>query len=127
MASQDDILTAHKNLAIAMNKQAEISSALAGNSVAYAISVPTVLTPVQRLVSITLITAGSANGMIYDTNILGKTTAPIGIIPSGGSAPTAPIAFGIPISYGIYIVPGTGQQISVNYSRSTTPVTNSVI
>ncbi len=123
MASNDDILTAHKNFAIALAKQAEISSALAGNSVAYALSVPTVITPAQRLVSITLITVGSANGMIYDTNILGKTTAPIGIIPSGASAPTAPIAFGIPISYGIYIVPGTGQQISVNYSRSTMPVT----
>lgn len=65
-----------------------------------------------RMCTISIITAGSASGTIYDANSTAITTAPIFTIPMTAAV----IVINLPVTNGIVVSPGTGQVVTVSYS-----------
>ena len=64
-----------------------------------------------RVVNVSVIVAGSTAGTIYD-NSGTATTYPVCSIPNSVGVFT----INMPVQYGIYVVPGTGQTVTVSYS-----------
>ena len=113
-ASLDDLLTAVKLLVGATNSQTQNTTLLAGALDFWNITSPTVIKPsAGRIVNISVIVAGSANGTVYDATSTSDTTRPIYSI---AHANTGIQNVNLPCQYGIYIVPGTGQTLSGSYS-----------
>lgn len=112
-ASLSDILTAVKNIVTALATEAQNYLNVHGAVNAANISVPTVVKPIAgRIARLSVINAGSATGLIYDGNSLTATTRPLAVIPSAVEI----IEINFPFSFGLLIVPGTGQTVSVSYS-----------
>ena len=79
------------------------------------ISVPTVVKSSKgRVASVSVTTAGSGNGVIYDSSQLTVLTAPIYVIP--GAISPEPYNVNLPVDSGIVAVPSAGQVIAVNWS-----------
>lgn len=113
MASLDDILTAAKNIVTAINGLATTYTAVNGALSAQAISIPTVVSSkAGRLATVSITTAGSAAGTIYDSASLTDTSRPIGVIPNMVEIGSV----NLPVAYGIVVVPGTGQVVTVGYA-----------
>lgn len=111
-ASTADLLTALKNVAQALNDQITANNRLAGNQVAQNISTPTLISAAAgRLVKVSVLVAG-AEGRIYDSNSATNTTRPLAVIP----ATEGIVEIGLPASFGLYVVPGAGQSVTVGYS-----------
>ena len=116
MASLGDILTTQKNGVVAINNIFQALSALNPTATSATVTSSTlVLTGAGRLLSFSVVVAGSANGLIYNSGT-----------PTGGSASNALVA--TPTTVGVYaanlvftnglvIAPGTGQSINVTYSQ----------
>jgi hypothetical protein len=114
-ASPSDILTAIKNIVTALNNAAQTYLDINGLTVLTHITAPTVLkTSAGRVVNVSVTTAGSATGFIYDSKQLGITTNPLYVIPD--TVATEPYQVNMPAKNGILVVPGTGQAVSVSYS-----------
>lgn len=116
MASLGDILTTQKNGVIAINNIFQALSALNPTVTSATVNSSTlVIAGSGRLISFSVVVAGSANGLIYNAGT-----------PSGGTAANALVA--TPTTIGVYaanmvftnglvIAPGTGQSINVTYSQ----------
>lgn len=116
MASLGDILTTQKNGVVAINNIFQALSALNPTVTSATVTSSTlVITGSGRLISFSVVVAGSANGLIYNAGT-----------PSGGTAANALVA--TPTTVGVYaanmvftnglvIAPGTGQSINVTYSQ----------
>jgi hypothetical protein len=116
MASLDDILTTQKNGVVAINNVFQALAVLNPTTTSSTVTSSTlIITGSGRLLSFSVVVAGSANGLIYNTGT-----------PSGGSASNALVA--TPTTVGVYpvnmvftgglvIAPGTGQSINVTYSQ----------
>ena len=116
--SSSDVTTA-QNLVQAMYTVANTIVSIAGQINFPAIDATTlVLNGQGRVCMVSITTAGSATGTIYDANNLTDTSRPIWTIPT---TVTNPLWVNIPVSYGIVVVPGTGQVITVTYSKQTRP------
>ena len=113
MASLSDLLTAAKNIASAINGVAQTYTNVQGARVFQKVTTTTaVSTSAGRLAMISVTTAGSTTGTIYDAADVATTTRPIYIIPM-----TVGVVFvNLPVVYGIVVVPGTGQNVTVSYS-----------
>ena len=112
-ASLADILTAAKNLVVAINTQTQSNLMLAGQQVSANIATPTIVfTGAGRLVKVSIIAAGSGGSVCYDANRLTDLSAPLHT--SIGSVGVYEI--GIPFSNGLLVVPGSGQTVTVVYS-----------
>ncbi len=113
MASLSDILTTAKNIATAINGVAQTYVAVQGARVQQNITGNTVVNNAAgRLAMVTVTTAGSSVGVIYDANDTSTTTRPIYTIPN-----TVGVVFvNLPVVYGIVVTPGTGQAVTVSYS-----------
>ncbi len=111
-ASLSDLLTAAKNIVIAINALAQDYLNVQGIANAYALTTSTLVKGEPgRVATVVVLVAGSGPGVIYDT-ISTATTKPIYNIPT-----TAGVYFvNMPCSYGITVVPGTGQTVTVSYS-----------
>lgn len=112
-ASTSDILTTLKNIVTALNAATQAYLNVNGQSDYAAITAATVVksTP-GRIASVSITVAGSAPGIVYDGATTGATTRPVWIIPN-----TVGEAFvNFPMSYGILVVPGSGQTVAVSYS-----------
>jgi len=115
MASTDDLLTALKNVVIALNnanqfyKQGYSQKSFLGMSASTVIS-----TAGGRVYSINVTTAGTTSGAIYDNN----TTTGIGasnliaVIPNS----VGEININWPFFNGLVYVPGSGQVASISYT-----------
>ena len=114
-ASLSDILTAIKNLVIAVNGAAQAYLNVNGQSTLEGITTATVvkISP-GRVCTVSVITAGSATGMVYDSNATSNTTAPLYVIPT--TVGTAPYVVNMGCNSGILVVPGTGQKVTVGWS-----------
>lgn len=155
MASLDDLLTATKNIVVAINNSstiggnvvtaldnlnttlgtveaelvvidatlATVASAIntaatdfllvSGTSSRAAINASTLVSSVPgRLVRVSITTAGSSTGTIYDSSSTGTLTKPIWAIPNTIGI----VDVSIPVGIGIVVVPGTGQVVTVTYS-----------
>ena len=113
MSSLNDILTAAKNIVTALNTAAQTYLNVNGSRVASGVSAATLIaTGAGRVASISVTTAGSAVGAVYDANATGVTTNPVYTIPM-----TVGVVFvNIPVINGIVVAPGTGQVVTVIYS-----------
>lgn len=112
-ASLSDILTAAKNIVTAINGLAQSYNEVQGS-----ISVPAVsaLTQISqkggRVASISVTTAGTSTGLVYDSNAATVTTRPVYVIPEAVGV----YVVNLPVSYGVLVQPGTGQVLTVSYS-----------
>jgi hypothetical protein len=118
MASTDDLLTAQKNGVQAFNNFSQVTRSLRGTTNSLEISTETYLNTTFGWVgSISVIAAGSTNGVIYDANSI--TSAITGtrllIIPSSTAVGTI-IQVNMPVNKGIVVAPGSGMILAVSYS-----------
>lgn len=112
-SSLDDILTATKNIVTALNNATQTYLTVSGAQNYTRISSTAVASvKAGRLVVVSITTAGSSVGTIYDANTVGVTTSPLYIIPNAVGI----VQVNLPVSYGIVVVPGTGQVVTISYS-----------
>lgn len=116
MASLDDILTTQKNGVVALNNVFQALAVLNPTATSATVTSSTlILAGKGRLLSFSVVVAGSANGTIYNAGT-----------PTGGAAANALVA--TPTTLGVYpvnmiftdglvVAPGTGQSINVTYSQ----------
>jgi hypothetical protein len=112
-SSMSDILSAVKNIVLAITTEADDFLSVNGKTNLCAITSPTIVKTTQgRLASVSVIVAGSAQGMIFDGNTLASTANPICPIP----AIIGVFKANLPVNFGILVVPGSGQTVSVFFS-----------
>ena len=112
-ASTSDVLTAIKNIVTALATEAANFLNVNGQVNAADISVPTVVSiKVGRIASVSVIIAGSSTGLVYDGATLTTTTKRMYVIPNTVGV----FVVNLPVSFGILIVPGSGQIVTVSYS-----------
>lgn len=116
-ASTSDVLSAIKNIVLALATAAQNYLNVQGAKNAAAISTPTVIkTSAGRIASVSIIVAGSGTGLIYDGATLSAATKPLWIIPEAAKSNGEPYVVNLPVSFGLLVVPGTGQTVTVSYS-----------
>lgn len=114
-ASLSDILTPIKNIVTALATEAQNYLNVQGAVNAAGITAPTIVSSkAGRIASVSVIVAGSGAGSIYDAVSLSDTTKPIYIIPT--AVADEPYVVNMPISFGIVVVPGGSQTVTVSYS-----------
>lgn len=113
-ASTSDVLTALKNLVIAVNNLAQNYLNVNGALNAANLSATTVVKgSAGRIASISVTTAGAAFGYLYDGATATSLTKPIYIIPEAVGL----YVVNLPVSFGILYVPGPGgMHATVSYS-----------
>lgn len=112
-ASLSDILTAAKNVVTAVNALAQTYLNVQGAQNFAGLTADTaVKTTAGRIAVISVIVAGSATGMVYDSAATGNTTKPLFVIPMTVGV----YIVNLPASFGITIAPGTGQTVSGSFS-----------
>ena len=116
-ASTSDVLSAIKNIVTALSTAAQNYLNVQGLITRAAITAPTVLkTTAGRVCQVSIIVAGSGTGMVYDAAATGATTKPLWVIPESAQTDSEPYIVNMPASFGILVVPGSGQTVSVSYS-----------
>lgn len=115
MATLDDIVTVQKNGVIGLNNLSATVSYVTGEQTSATVTASTlVIAAPGRLISFSVVVAGSASGLIHNAattslaaagNAFVATPTTIGVYPCGQH-----------FSSGLVIVPGTGQSINVTYS-----------
>lgn len=115
--SLSDILTALKNLVLAVNANTALVASINGISTKEGITAATVLkTSAGRVAAVSIIVAGSTSGMIYDAMQTTITTSPLWVIPAAAASNGEPYVVNMATDSGILVVPGTGQTVTVNWS-----------
>lgn len=114
-ASASDILSTLKNVVTALNTASQAYLNVQGQANSVAITSATVVkSSAGRICSVSVITAGSTTGAIYDSATTGATTKPLYVIPE--AVATEPYVVNLPAAFGILVVPGTSQKVTVSYS-----------
>lgn len=115
MAVIDDILTAAKNIVTAINGLGTTYSRVEGNQTSQKIasSATQVFTGQGRVVRASVTKAGTTDAALYDSSNTASITKPIGFVPKAGNI----IEIGIPVINGLVVVPGTGQELVIIYSK----------
>lgn len=108
-----DLFTAAQNLVRAINNVATTYLNVQGLGSVANISAATLVKPSGgRVCTVSITSAGTTVGAIYDTNQVAATTPPVYAIPN-----TIGVHFvNLPTSYGIVVAPGTGQVVTVSWS-----------
>ena len=112
-ASLSDFLTVLRQLTQAINAAALQYLNIQGAQNAAVISTPTLIHAGSgRICVVSVTTAGSTAGRIYDSTSPSATVTPIYVIPNvlGVTVPN------LPYSFGLVVAPGTGQVVTVSYS-----------
>jgi len=113
-ASLSDILTTQKNGVVAVNGISQASLRNLGTQTSLTVTAATVIfTGSGYMVNFSVVVAGSAAGVIYDSN----STSPL----AQDALCAVPATVGVTktgqiFTNGLVIVPGTGQSINVTYS-----------
>lgn len=108
-----DLLTTAQNLVQAVNNAATTFLNVQGKRTVSNISTATLVSPVGgRVCKISITTSGTTVGHVYDTNQVSATTPPVYTIPNSSGV----VDVNMPVSFGIVVVPGTGQVVAVSYS-----------
>lgn len=112
-ASLTDLLTTGKNIVTAINGLVTTYIGLQGIQVANGITTTTLVTTKPgRLKKVSVVVAGSAAGVSYDSNSTAALANPIcALLATAGV-----YDIDIPFVNGLVIVPGTGQTVTVSYS-----------
>lgn len=117
MATIDDILTTQKNGVIAINNLSQIfKSYNEGETTSQTVTSTTLIVAGSgRLVSVTVVIQGSANGFVYNSSTVAGVAASNALCAST-SADVGAYAVGAKFTNGLVVAPGTGQSINVTYS-----------
>jgi hypothetical protein len=111
--SLSDLLTALKNLVVAVNALTQTYTNVMGALNASAIAATTLVkSGAGRIAVLSVTSAGSTPGLVYDGATLTALTKPIGVIPNT----TGTYTINLPVSFGLIVSPGTGQVVTVGYS-----------
>jgi hypothetical protein len=112
-ASASDILTTLKNLVTGLANLTQQYLNVEGVLNFAGLTAPTVVKATSgRIARVSVIVAGSAPGMIYDGATLTATTKPLDVIPNTVGV----YELNMPTSFGLLVVPGSGQTVSGSYS-----------
>jgi len=112
-ASLSDILTVAQNIAQAINTLVQGYLNVQGAQNFTGLTAATVVKQsAGRIANISVIVAGSATGMVYDSAATGNTTKPLFVIPTTVGV----YVVNLPASFGVTISPGTGQTVSGSFS-----------
>lgn len=113
MASLSDILTAAKNVVTAINGAAQAYTSVQGTQNSGNLTAATLvyLGP-TRICTVSVTTAGSSVGNIYDAFLAGATTNLLYVIPNTIGV----YVVNMPVSSGLAVSPGSGQAVVVSYS-----------
>jgi hypothetical protein len=115
MSNLDDILTATKNIVVALNNANSFYKQQFAQSSKTNLSANTLLAAnAGRLYTISVTTAGSTAGAVYDANSIANASASNLITNIPATAGT--ITFNWPYANGLVYKPGTGQVASISYS-----------
>lgn len=115
MATLDDILTTQKNGVIGLNNLNQTYAYLGGKLTSSTVTAQTVIaTGSGRLVSISVVVAGTAAGTINNAQTAALSAASNALV----SIPTTIGVYqcGCAFTNGIVVTPGTGQSVNVTYS-----------
>lgn len=113
MASLTDILTSAQNIATAIGSALQGYLNVQGVQNSANIQATTLVkSSAGRVAMVSILTGGSASGTIYDTNTVTSVIRPVFTIPNTPGV----IFVNMPTSYGILVVPGSGQAVTVSYS-----------
>lgn len=113
MASLTDILTAAKNVVTAINGLGQTYLNVQGALSYTDLSATTLVhATAGRICNVIVTTAGSAPGAVYDTTNTVSPNNLVYVIPNTVGVYTV----NFPINYGIVVVPGTGQVVSISHS-----------
>lgn len=114
MSSLSDILSAAKNIVVAINSASQTYLKVQGNSRSDTLTSTTLVSSGQgRLASISVVVAGSADGMVYDSNAVASLTSAMVVIDNVLGVTLV----NMPYDNGLVIVPGTGMTVVVSYSE----------
>ena len=112
-ASLSDILTTAQNMVVAINNVATTYLTVQGKSNVADISVPTVVkSSPGRLVRVSVTQTGNVTGAIYDNTVGNSTLRTLYVIPTTLGVEEV----NIPANYGISVIPGAGQVVTVSFS-----------
>ena len=112
-ASLSDVITVAQNIAQAINTLAQGYLNVQGAQNFAGLTAATVVkTTSGRVAVISVIVAGSAPGMVYDSAAVANTTKPLYVIPNTVGV----YVVNLPASFGVTISPGTGQTVSGSFS-----------
>lgn len=115
--SLSDLLTAAQNIVKGISALTQNYLNVQGVMNFAGIAVPTVIKPSSgRVCRISITTAGSATGMVYDGATLQATSKPLWVIPTVAASDGEPYEVQLPTNFGLLVVPGTGQVVAGSYS-----------
>lgn len=113
MAMLSDVVTVGQNIVTAINALAKTYLSVQGAKNAADISTASLVsTGAGRLATVSVTTAGSGAGAIYDAAAPSATTNKLYTIPDVVGV----YLVNLPTSYGIVIAPGSGQVVTIGYS-----------
>lgn len=111
--SLSDLLTTAQNIVKAINALAQNYLNVQGVLNFAGLTAPTVVKATGgRVARISVIVAGSATGLVYDGATLTATSKPLWVIPTTVDV----FEVNIPTSFGLLVIPGSGQSVSGSYS-----------
>ena len=114
MSSLSDILTAAKNIAVALNTSAQIYLKVQGAKRSTTLTATTLVATGQgRLASVSVIVAGSSEAMIYDSSLTTTLNNALAVVDSALGVSV----INMPYNSGLVVVPGTGMTLVVSYSE----------
>lgn len=109
-----DFLTALKNVVIAINGEVQNATNLAGAQDFFNVTGATLVkSSAGRVVNISVVVAGSANGTVYDAVSATDTSRPIYSI---SHTATGIQVVNLPVQYGLLVVAGSGMTVAGSYS-----------
>ena len=115
MASTDDLLSALKNVVVALNNANQFYKQGYAQSNTLGVSVSSVISSKSgRVYSINVTTAGSTTGAIYDSSTVAGASSSnlIFVVPTT----VGQINLNFPFNNGLVYVPGSGQVASISYT-----------
>ena len=112
-ASLTTLITTLQNLVTSLNNATATYLNVNGSVNSGSIIATTVVKQsAGRVITMSILVAGTSVGVIYDSVTIGQTTKPLALIPNE----TGIITVNMPASFGITVNPGSGQQVVINYS-----------
>ena len=113
MSSLTDILTTAKNIVTAINAVTENYLSVQGSQNLADVSTTTLIKQgAGRIASVSVTTAGSTVGKIYDASLSTSTSNLVWSIPNT----VAITVINFPLRFGLVVAPGTGQIVTISYS-----------
>jgi hypothetical protein len=114
MASLDDLLTATKNVVLALSNAAQTYLSVQGTKTSPALTATTLVQSGPGRVAVVSVIVAGAEGTIYDAISTAAYTVSnrIAIIP----ATKGVFVLNMPVSNGIVVAPGAAQYVSISYS-----------